>query len=185
MSLALKQARFASQGGLSGNVQAGGIGSFFGRLGRAALGTVPIVGPGLTTLFTAQKQRGIQQRPGKTPGRPPALEIPAFTPGEPRVLGEQRFRARQQAEVAMVTGVSIACPSGFHPNKGGYFTLKSGFVEKGSKCVKNRRRNPMNPRALDRAIRRVDAGKSLQGKLAEITTKKWTSSGKRKEHSHT
>ena len=74
----------------------------------------------------------------------------------------------------------IGCMSGHHPNKSDYWLRDGTFVPKGSRCVKNRRRNPMNPRALSRAIGRVDAGKALQGKLAEITTKKWTASGKRK-----
>lgn len=45
------------------------------------------------------------------------------------------------------------CPSGFHLNKGTYWTLQ-GVVYPGTRCVKNRRMNPLNPRALRRAIRR-------------------------------
>lgn len=177
MSLAIKRARAASQGGLSGDVHAGGF--LTDLLGRAA-GTLPVIGPAITTgIGIARRIRGGGGI--KKPGIP-TLGIPAFTPGEPTVLGEQRFAARQRASAPVATNgrVGVACPSGFHPNKSSYFTLQ-GFVPKGSRCVKNRRRNPMNPRALDRAIRRVDAGKSLQGKLAEITTAKWTSSGKKKD----
>jgi len=48
-----------------------------------------------------------------------------------------------------------ACPSGYHLNTSSYF-LKSGeFVPARSKCVKNRRRNPLNPRALSRATGRL------------------------------
>ena len=80
-------------------------------------------------------------------------------------------------------GVSVA-PSGFHLNKSDYF-LKSGeFVPKGTRLVKNRRRDPLNARALKRAVARVDAGKVWQGKLAEISTKKYTAAGKKKSDVH-
>jgi len=46
------------------------------------------------------------------------------------------------------------CPSGMHPNKSSYFTME-GFVEKGTKCVSNRRRNNLNPRAATRAASRL------------------------------
>jgi len=48
------------------------------------------------------------------------------------------------------------CPSGFHPNKSSYMTA-SGFVERGSRCVRNRRRNLSNGRANTRALRRLAA----------------------------
>ena len=57
----------------------------------------------------------------------------------------------------------VICPSGCHPNKADYF-LKSGeFVPKKTRCVTNRRRNPLNPRALDRAISRLgSAGNAVE-----------------------
>lgn len=72
-------------------------------------------------------------------------------------------------------------PKGFHPNKSDYFLRDGTFVAKGSKFVKNRRRNPLNPRALRRAISRIDAGKIWQGKLHEISTGKFTAAGNRKD----
>jgi len=48
------------------------------------------------------------------------------------------------------------CPGGYHWNKGRYLT-RQGVVEQGTRCVKNRRMNPTNPRALARAIRRGDS----------------------------
>jgi hypothetical protein len=52
-------------------------------------------------------------------------------------------------------GMQICCPQGKHPNKTGYFTKKDGWVEPGTKCVPNRRTNPLNPRAASRAGRRL------------------------------
>jgi len=74
----------------------------------------------------------------------------------------------------------LAPPRGFHVNKSSYFLKDGTFIEKGSVFVKNRRRNPLNPRALRNAIGRVDAGKVWQGKLAEISTGKFTAAGNRK-----
>jgi len=49
-----------------------------------------------------------------------------------------------------------AAPAGWHWNKGTYWT-KQGVVYRGTRLVKNRRMNPLNPRALARAIRRGDS----------------------------
>lgn len=80
-----------------------------------------------------------------------------------------------------VNGATIGCPSGYHPNKSGYFTKSEGWIPKGTKCVKNRRRNPANPRALDRAIGRLNSAKRLQSKLSGFSTRKYTASGKKKK----
>lgn len=48
-----------------------------------------------------------------------------------------------------------ACQAGYHKNKNGYYSKRYGFVPAGSVCVKNRRRNPLNPRAASRAMSRL------------------------------
>lgn len=50
------------------------------------------------------------------------------------------------------------CPVGYHFNRTTYYT-KNGRVDKGTKCVKNRRRNPLNPRALSRSMSRITSAK--------------------------
>lgn len=42
-----------------------------------------------------------------------------------------------------------------HLNRSGYFLKGGQYVAPGTKCVANRRRNPLNPRALSRAMSRV------------------------------
>ena len=168
MSLAIKTARASSQGGLSGNVQAGGFFDVLKGVGRAVTGVARFAG----ILPQAQPR-----------------QIPRLPPPTGRSLaGPTDFQRKVQAVLPFgktgLEGLKLACPSGFHANKSGYFLIDGSFIEKGSRCVKNRRRNPMNPRALDRAISRVDSGKSLQGKLATITTAKWTAGGQRKAHTH-
>lgn len=169
MSLALKASRFGSQGGLSGNVQSGGFFDILKGVGRSIVGSLP---GGSTALNLV---RGITSGGG---GR---SQLPAIGPP---ISFTQGVRRAGQALVpggrTGFEGLKVACESGFHANRSSYFLTDGTFIEKGSRCVKNRRRNPMNPRALDRAIRRVDSGKRLQHKLSEITTAKFSSSGKRK-----
>jgi len=49
------------------------------------------------------------------------------------------------------------CPSGFRPNKSAYFLKDGTFVAPGSRCVRSRRINPANGKAVRRAIRRENA----------------------------
>jgi hypothetical protein len=74
----------------------------------------------------------------------------------------------------------LACESGFRPNKTSYFLKDGSFIEAGTRCVKRRQRNPMNPRALSRAIGRIDAGKRFQNRMSQISTGKFTAAGKEK-----
>jgi len=62
--------------------------------------------------------------------------------------------------------------SGYHWNKSGYF-LKSGeYVPAGTKVVKNRRRNPANPRATSNAITRIKGAKRYAASLSSISIRK-------------
>lgn len=175
MSLALKVARAGSQGGVGGNVQEGGFFDVLKGIGRTALGFVtggPVgAAAGLATSFTG----GGRQRPPQL-APPPSRFAPA--PGA--------RAAAQRLVPGGATGLQkVPCPSGWHANKQDYFLRDGTFVAAGSRCVKNRRRNPMNARALDRSIGRVDSAKRLQHKLNTIETAKYTKTGKRKEtHTH-
>ena len=71
-------------------------------------------------------------------------------------------------------------PKGYHANKSSYWLNDGTYVPKGSRWVKNRHRNPLNPRALRRAVGRIDAGKIWQSKLREVETSKFTKAGNRK-----
>jgi hypothetical protein len=52
-------------------------------------------------------------------------------------------------------GRQAGCPAGYHLNKSGYWTKRYGYIGPGTVCVKSRRRNPLNPRALSRAMSRL------------------------------
>jgi len=49
------------------------------------------------------------------------------------------------------------CPSGFRPNKSAYFLKDGTFVAPGTRCVKVRRMNAANGKAVRRAIRRENS----------------------------
>lgn len=68
-------------------------------------------------------------------------------------------------------GAACQLGSGTHLNKTGYF-LKSGqYVAPRTKCVKNRRRNPLNPRALSRAMGRLASAKRAAKALDRFEVK--------------
>lgn len=71
-------------------------------------------------------------------------------------------------------------PPGYHWNKSGYFLRSGEFVPPESRLVRNRRRNPLNPRALRKAVGRVNAAKSWQSMLSSISTGKYTAAGKKR-----
>jgi len=172
-------------GGLVGGIK-GGIGSFFG-------GGNPIAGAiaGARAGFGA----GRPGRPaGPVPGTPhvPAIALPfAGLGGRPppmmfpganggTVVGPPLSRSGTLTSTATVPAGHVH-PSGHHLNKSAYFLRDGTFVPEGTRWVKNRHRNPLNPRALRRAISRIDAGKVWQGKLHEISTGKFTAAGNRKD----
>lgn len=68
------------------------------------------------------------------------------------------------------------CPAGMRPNKSAYFWTSPGgtliFQPPGTKCVRIRRRNPLNPRAFDRAFSRVASAKRFGEKLGRVTIRK-------------
>jgi len=65
------------------------------------------------------------------------------------------------------------CPvAGYHWNKSGYFLLTGEYVSPGTKMVKNRRRNPANPRATSNAISRIKGAKRYAKSLSSISIRK-------------
>lgn len=96
--------------------------------------------PGPVQLITSFAQGG---------GRRPGIALPAPPAG-------LAFPRGSGAAAQAAGAPSAGCAKGFHVNKSSYFT-KAGFVEMGTKCVKNRRRNLSNGRANTRSLRRMTA----------------------------
>jgi len=72
---------------------------------------------------------------------------------------------------AMVAGKPSGVP-GYHWNKSGYFLMSGQYVAPGTKMVKNRRRNPANPRATSNAITRIRGAKRYAKALSAISIRK-------------
>lgn len=83
--------------------------------------------------------------------------------------------AVQRALPGGATGYEVMMPgsvSGYHLNKTDYFLRDGTFVPAGTKLVKNRRRNPLNPRAASRAISRLESAKKAASRMNAITIRK-------------
>lgn len=152
MSLSVKAARVAGQGGISRRqtVRGGGLLSSIGNLAKKAVGVVAatVTGGPLAGASTALRAvTGSPSRPAMGFANVPApQQVP--TPG---IVG-----SIQRLVPGGATGL-MSCPAGYRPNKSSYFLKDGSYVEKGSTCVRIRRRNPFNPRALDRAMSRLES----------------------------
>lgn len=119
-----------------------------------------------------------------TPQLPPMMTLPISVQGRtamprpPQQIPEPGFvpfieRLVPGGATGMMQDPSYqagkASSPGYHWNKTGYFLKDGTWVEKGTKQVKNRRRNPLNPRALDRSMSRITSAKRASKKLGRIT----------------
>ncbi len=150
-------------------------------------GTIPIPSPVPGIPLPGGVPGTVTLPPITLPGgviiTPPSIPLPGTTQAQvpqtttrttrTQVLGVPvaQQTVTQQGVPALPAGPGVACPSGFHPNKSSYWT-NAGFVARGTKCVRNRRRNPLNPRALDRAISRITSAKRASKKLGRVTIRK-------------
>ena len=71
-----------------------------------------------------------------------------------------------------VPQAAIGAPSGYHVNESDYFLKDGTFVPAGSRWVKNRKRNPLNPRAASKAISRIEQLKRATSRFSRITIRK-------------
>jgi len=156
--------------------------SIGGRIFRAspvgaAIGTTL----GLLTkkkLAQQERQLAARARAGRPPPALPGIgfNLPfAGAPGAgvPLPFGGGRLSIGESRGAAAATaGTQLACPPGFHPNKSDYCTKTEGWVAEGTKCVRNRRRNPLNPGAASKAISRIAAAKRATKSLGRVTIRK-------------
>jgi len=174
MSLAMQSARAGRPLSPSGinNMGDPGFFSFLKEKALSFLPAVPVVGPALAVALPRDR------RPtGPQIADPTRYPVAVRRPGP--------MAAVQRALPGGETGLGQGCGTGYRPNKSSYFLKDGTFVEKGTRCVRRRRRfNPANARATSRSIGRINSAKRMQGALSEISTGKYTSSGKRKAHTH-
>lgn len=151
----------------------------FGDIGRflgGAVKSVPFVGglAGGAITSLANVLDPIKSAPS-LPGMMNTLPILQQQAG--RVVSKPGVKAWfQQAIPGGETGMMVqgvpARMSGYHWNKADYFLRDGTFVAAGTKLVKNRRRNPANSKATNRAISRVASAKKHAQTLSRITIRK-------------
>ncbi|KKL55718.1 hypothetical protein LCGC14_2252630, partial [marine sediment metagenome] len=131
----------------AGGLISGGSGTVIGRPVSVAAAQ-PIRRDASITSFTQEK----------FPGKIGPFDVDVFGFGQ-EGASISLFGPNGGQSTAIARGANGACASGFHLNKAAY-TLKSGQrIEKGTVCVKNRRRNPLNDRAASNAIRRLEGAR--------------------------
>lgn len=166
MSLATKAGRATSQGGMVGRVPYGDPG-LFGAIGGALKGAVTgFVGSGFNPLGAiggaVSSFTGGGGQPQGLPSNLPALP----TPGVPGMIQ----RALPGGKSGYVS--QGPPPKGYRLNKTSYFLKDGTFVPEGSRYVKIRRRNALNPRALSRAMSRLTSAKKASKQLSRISIRK-------------
>lgn len=122
-----------------------GIGSFFAGLAKKAVGFIPGIGPALSAVLPGgAKSAGAITKIGSAAKgvmvKHPVLSA-AGAAGAIGVMGAG-------AEKVLTMGAGGACPKGHHISH-------SKHAKHFGQCVKNRRMNSCNPRALRRAVRRL------------------------------
>lgn len=181
MSAAIKAAKARRSGnpGMPGGHHRGDPG-LFGAIGGAIRGGIGALSRGGNPVLGAARgaRRGFMGRTGAQEDG--SISLPIALPGIGSIGGPGKNPGTAVAKGSSSALVPLI-PRGYHLNKSSYWLRDGTFVPKGTKLVKNRRRDPLNARALRRAISRVDAGKVWQSKLSEITTAKYTAAGKRKD----
>jgi hypothetical protein len=154
-----------------------GLLGFLGTIGKSVLGAVRGIagGPG---GIVAGALAGLV-KPRKAPPGTSLATIPDIAP--PTFQQPSTYQGQMQiqtgglvnymgggatmgggGQVPMVQGPDgkLCQLKGYHVNKGRYWT-KAGVVEPHSKCVKNRRMNVLNARALRRGLRRAYGFKKI------------------------
>lgn len=178
-----------------------GFFSFVGGLAKKAvgvgLGAVPVVGSSLQSGWRGLT--GGPGQPGPVSSVPFRLQTPnqkasvlglsggglsrflglssdeqgTYDPGGPQTPGTGLVNRIQQIIPGGATGmVAAGRPAGYHANKSSYWLNDGTHVPAGTRWVKNRRRNPLNPRALSKAMGRVTSFKGAATAASRITIRK-------------
>ena len=154
-----------------------GLFGFLGKVVKTGLGVVSKLGIPIASGIAGTVAGFIPGGPG-LPG-PVTPTVSRFAGPMPISLGQAGRQVpargvRAMAERAFVggaTGMEV-CTTGYRANKSGYWLQDGQYVEPGTVCVRTRRMNPLNPRALSRAMRRIESAKRATAVLSRITIRK-------------
>ena len=149
---------FAGGGGWGGAVDA-----VIGLLGRGSSGS-PFPPETLTTQNRCGP--GLIRGPMGTCINPPFAGPPGVGFGSP--IGGATIGG---PPTPAANGMGLP-PKGYRLNKSSYWLRDGTFVPKGTRWVKARRRNPLNPRAASNAIRRLESAKKAVARINRISIRK-------------
>lgn len=178
MSMAIKSSRVRTGGGMAGRINQGDPGLLGGILGAVGGfvtgGPLGAVGGAIAGYKSGGTKPALPTTGFSGPSSYPVVPTPGVGGAVSRLLpgGKTGYQVSVPA-----TG---APPRGMRLNKSGYFLRDGTYVAPGTRYVKIRRRNSMNPRALSRAMARVNGAKRIQAKLRGWTTDRFTSGGEKK-----
>ena len=157
-----------------------GLFDFLGKVVKKGLGVVS--GLGIPFVSGAAGLAGGLLGSGRGPGMSgvtPVIQQSRWARGQMAFQGtpvgvkERGMLAASQRVVPFgETGMGEGCGQGYRPNKSGYYVNGGQFVAPGTTCVKRRRMNPLNPRALSKAMRRIESAKRATTVLGRITIRK-------------
>lgn len=174
MSLTLKVARGRSnRRAMPGVGDPGLFGTIGGFLGKVAGVAKIIPGPIGAAASLVQRTLSPTRVSPVAAWQPPAfqpMQLPPQVSAPGPMAAVQRFLPG--GETGMMDAPPIGAPSGYHVNKSDYFLKDGTFVPAGSRWVKNRHRNPLNPRAASRAVGRIEALKRATSRFSRITIRK-------------
>lgn len=162
--------------GLLGSLWKGIKGAATGLVTGGPLGAVTGAVKAITTPATPATRI--------VPAPPPQIPVPSTYPGALPTPGVSGFVARTLPGGATGYQAGGACPPGYHYNKALAAYERATAMGKSVKmpnvvnsCVKNRRMNPLNPRALRRSVRRQKGAVTLMRRAMAGTGYKITRSG--------
>ena len=128
------------------------VGGFFGGPAGAAIGSQ--IGAGIKGASEQNAIQRAQQIAFSPQVGIPDISLGGVPPLVP-VRGSVPLPITGPASlVGNILGAEVACPTGFHPDK-----------KTRSRCVRNRRMNPLNGRAASRAIRRIKGARKMLQKI--------------------
>ena len=152
------------KGAVGGLVTGGPLGAIGGAIGgfTGAGQTSPTQVPTLPPMMTLPTQ--LQAVNGR---RPPTTgeRIQEFLPG-----GKTGYEGRTEEE--MRAGKRDGLPSGWHWNKSGHFLKSGAYVYPGTKAVRNRKMNPLNPSAVKSSMKRLGRAKTAAKDINRVTIRK-------------
>lgn len=163
-----------------------------GQMGRPARGQPGYWAPRYRTS-TPQTQAALGMGGRPTPYAPARGALPpglglGLGPGRGMIdplglIGERQPGTAMESRGSLTKSQSkVGAPHGYHWNRSGYYLKSEGrWIEPGTRLVKDRKMNPLNPRAASGAMHRLGRAKKAASMLNRVTIRKKSCPKKQKK----